>query len=184
MAQVKPVYFYGERVTNDKNKATSYAIYGKLSNEDLWVFKRYDLYDNLMQTGSYQDEILSVPHGKFTFYMDVELFNRINRTAFRLTGKTRFVSQIGTFVAGLEQGVWLHFFPDGNVLNSVNFVNGKMSGEFVQYDKYGKVEVKGSFTDGLKEGEWVLSKKGIIEIYEKDELKSTSKMPKERLRNE
>jgi hypothetical protein len=58
-AQVTPVYLYGDRITTDKNKATSYAIYGKLSTEDLWMFKRYDLDNNLTQTGSYSDAALT-----------------------------------------------------------------------------------------------------------------------------
>ena len=66
-SQAKPIYFNGNKVTTNADEATSYGVYGKLSGQDLWVLKRYDLDDNLMLSGSYKDEQLSKPHGKFIF---------------------------------------------------------------------------------------------------------------------
>jgi antitoxin component YwqK of YwqJK toxin-antitoxin module len=172
-AQVKPVYFYGDKVITDKNKATTYAIYGKLSDQDIWMFKRYDLYDNLLQTGSYSNELLTVPHGKFTFYYSIADFNIINRTNYKLVGKTRFVSQEGNFVYGKEEGHWLTFYPDGNVLINQNFINGTLEGEYKEFDKYGIVTVAGNYLNGLKHGEWILEKGTRIDTFENGILKST-----------
>ena len=180
-AQVTPIYFDGEKITTNKDIATSYAIYGKLSTENLWVFKRYDLYDNLIQTGSYSDEGLTTPHGKFIFYMDVETFNRLNSTNFKLKGTTRFTSQQGTFVNGVEHGRWLLFFPDGNVLNSQDFVNGKLHGEFVTYDKLGKVVIKGNYVDGERDGEWIFEKGEQKAIYDHGTLKSSFYVDKKKI---
>jgi antitoxin component YwqK of YwqJK toxin-antitoxin module len=177
-AQVKPVYFYGDQITTDKDKATSYAIYGKLSTEDLWMFKRYDLDNNLIQTGSYSDAALTTPHGKFIFYMDLALFNKTHETNFRLNGKPRFISQQGTFVNGEEDGKWLVFYPDGNVLSAQDYVNGKLHGEFVAYDKFGRIEMQGSFVDGAKDGEWFIEGGKRKQIYEKGILKSTTNVEK------
>lgn len=171
--EVTPIYFYGETITTDRNRATSYGIYGKLSTEDLWVFKRYDLYDNLIQTGSYKDERLTTPHGKFLFYMDLELFNQVQVTNFKLKGKTRFLCQQGTFVDGVENGKWLLFYPDGTILNTQDFVNGKLHGEFITYDKYGKIEIKGNYVDGERDGEWLFEFGAQKVIYEKGVLKSS-----------
>ena len=170
---VTPIYFYGETITTDRNRATSYGIYGKLSTEDLWVFKRFDLYDNLIQTGAYKDERLTTPHGKFYFYMDLELFNQLHVTNFKLKGKTRFLCQQGTFVDGLENGKWLLFYPDGTVLNAQDFVNGKLHGQFVTYDKYGNIEIKGNYVDGERDGEWLFEFGAQKAIYEKGVLKSS-----------
>jgi len=171
--EVTPIYFYGETITADRNRATSYGIYGKLSTEDLWVFKRYDLYDNLIQTGSYKDGKLTIPHGKFFFYMDLELFNQEHVTNFKLKGKTRFLCQEGTFVNGLENGKWLLFYPDGTILNTQDFVNGKLHGKFVTYDKYGNIEINGNYVDGERDGEWFFESGAQKVIYEKGVLKSS-----------
>ena len=179
-AQVTPIYFKGEKTTTNKNEATSYAIYGKLSTEELWVFKRYDLWDNLIQTGSYSDDQLTTPHGKFTFYMDLASFNESHLTAYRLKGKTRFKSQEGTFVNGLEHGRWLLFYPDGNLLNVQDFVNGKAHGDFITFDKYGKIVIRGIYTDGEREGEWLFESGAKKVIYEKGVAKSSTNVEKQK----
>ncbi|MFD0941000.1 toxin-antitoxin system YwqK family antitoxin [Pedobacter boryungensis] len=172
-AQVAPVYFYGNQVTTDRNKATSYAIYGKLSAENIWTFKRYDLYDNLIQTGSYEDETLSTPHGNFNFYMDIQTFNDFHNTKFKLKGKTRFLSQQGNFVHGVEQGKWMVYYPDGNVLSTQNYVNGELSGESKTFDKFGNVEEGGNYINGKKDGEWISMEGTRKDLYDNGVLKSS-----------
>ncbi|RZK52203.1 MAG: hypothetical protein EOO91_19760 [Pedobacter sp.] len=172
-AQIRPVYFYGDKVTSNKDKATSYAIYGKLSDQDIWMFKRYDLYDNLLQTGSYNDELLTVPHGKFVFYMGVVDYNNINRTRYDLKGKTRFKSQEGDFVNGKEEGNWFTYYPDGNVSSFMEFKGGLANGAYKEYDKYGDVMVSGNFLNNEKHGEWISENGTRIDTYENGVLKST-----------
>lgn len=180
-AQVAPIYFYGNQVTQDKDKATSYAVYGKLSTGDIYTFKRYDLYDNLLQTGSFSDETLAVPHGKFTFYSDVIEFNDIYKQSFSIKGKTRFISQEGNFVNGSEQGKWLLYFPDGNIFNSQEFVDGKLHGKFITYDKYGQEIVSGNYVTGEKDGEWIYAKDKIKETWKMGVLVSKEKIKKNKL---
>jgi antitoxin component YwqK of YwqJK toxin-antitoxin module len=171
-AQATPVYFSGDQITTDKSRANSYAIYGKLSDEDIWTFKRYDLDNNLIQTGSYSDSQLSIPHGKFVFYMYIDYFNKLYQANFRIPGKTRFISQQGNFVNGVEHGRWLLFFPDGNVFNRQDYVNGKLHGEFVTYDKLGNVDIQGNYVDGEREGEWIIDEGERKVVYEKGVVKS------------
>ena len=180
-AQVTPIYFYGNQLTQDKDKATSYGIYGKLSTENLWAFKRYDLYDNLIQTGFYADELLRVAHGKFAFYESIERFNLINRESFTIKGKERFLAQEGAFVNGLEQGKWFHYFPDGNVFNVQNFVDGKLNGKFITYDRYGNFVIMGNYVDDKKHGEWLLKKGKIRELWEMGVLISREKVKKSKV---
>ncbi|WP_199138648.1 toxin-antitoxin system YwqK family antitoxin [Pedobacter sp. ASV12] len=176
----KPIYFVGDGVTSDAARATSYGIYGKLSTEDVWILKRYDLYDNLMQTGSYKDENLTIPHGQFVFYMDLAYFNMLGKENFKLKNKTRFKYQEGSFVDGLEQGTWTLFYPDGNILNIQHYKNGQLDGEFKTLDRYGRVVVSGHFVAGKKEGEWITEKGTKIETYEEDVLKSSKAVKPEK----
>lgn len=179
-AQVKPIYFYGDQLTNDKDKATSYAVYGKVSTDSVWSFKRYDLYDNLLQTGSYSDETLTVAHGKFTFYADIIQFNNVYLERFVIKGKSRFVAQEGNFVNGLEQGKWLVFFPDGNIFSSQEFVDGKLHGKFITYNRYGVEVTNGNFVTGEKHGEWLLEKGTIREIWNMGVLVSRENIKKKK----
>lgn len=171
-AQIKPVYFYGDKVISNKNKATSYAIYGKLSDQNLWMFKRYDLNDNLLQTGSYSDELLTTPHGKFIFYSAVADYNNLNKANYDLKGKLRFISQEGEFVNGKEEGKWFTYYPDGNVLSYQEMKAGIMEGLYKEFDKYGNIEVSGNFVNNEKHGEWLLDKGSVREIWDMGVLKS------------
>jgi hypothetical protein len=168
--QAAPLYFYGETLTADKDKATSYGIYGKLIDDNLWTFKRFDLDNNLLQSGSYKDEKLSIPHGKFIFYEDLELFNFTHHTNFKLKGKTRFVSQQGYYENGLIKGEWNLYYPNGNVLNSQKYVDGKLNGEFVTYDEFGKPKIKGNYIEGKMDGKWIFGGGKEIMIYDKGKL--------------
>lgn len=179
-AQVTPIYFVGDQVVSDKGIANSYAVYGKLSTEDLWIYKRYDLHDHLMQTGSYKDAALTIPHGKFIFYMDVERFNSLYDTNFKLKGTGRFISQIVTFVNGVAHGRWLLFYPDGNVLNSQDVLNGNLNGEFITYDRLGNIEVKGNYVNGEPDGDWIFNGGVQKVVYEKGVVKSSVIVPKAR----
>ncbi len=162
--QVKPIYFSGEVVVQDSTIATSYGIYGKLSGENLWVLKMYDLYDNLMQTGSYKDENLKIPHGDFIYYSDVYKFNETFGTFFSLKQKSRFIAIKGRFNDGLQTGRWISFFPNGEIKAIVTYVKGLKNGMFSQYSAKGKIEVSGSYLNDEKDGTWVTGRKKELYI--------------------
>ena len=65
-SQVKSVFFDAkDKVTSDSTIATSYAIYGKVSGSDVYVFKKYDLDGYLLVTGAFKDEALKYSPGEF-----------------------------------------------------------------------------------------------------------------------
>jgi antitoxin component YwqK of YwqJK toxin-antitoxin module len=163
----------GDKITTDQSKATSYGIYGKLSTEDLWVIKRYDLWDNLIESGSYKDEQLSIPHGNFNYYMEVAYFNVQYGGTFYLKNKLRFNFQQGSFVDGLAQGRWTFFFPDGNILNIHHFIDGKLDGEYKTYNKLGELVENGNYKKGEMDGEWFFENGKLKKVYENGVLKSS-----------
>lgn len=181
-AQVKTVYYLGEKVMLDttlaSSLATSFAVYGKLSNDSLYVFKRYDILNNLMITGSFKDEALSIPHGKFTYYSDVETFNDTHNSVFPYTDKNIFISEEGQYENGLSTGRWSSYYPDGKILGTVNFQNGLKQGEFVAYDEKGRVQTFGIFKDDKKEGEWLFKrgKKKIFYVNDIEQKKVSGKI--------
>jgi len=177
-SQAKPIYFDGNRITTDKDRATSYGVYGKLSGEDLWVLKRYDLDDNLMFSGAYKDEQLIKPHGKFIFYSSIFDYNYQNFTNFTNPTTDRYISQQGEYVDGLEQGKWTDYFPDGRVMGYRNFVDGKLEGETAFFNYKGRRMMVGNFKRGMKVGTWYDLKRKVKEVFEDDKLISTTKLKK------
>jgi len=164
-AQVKPIYFYGNQIVSDPNKATSYGVFGKISNEDIWVLKRYNLYDELLSTGSFKDESLTIEHGDFVFYSYVQDFNDEYLTHFSIKDKYRFVAQKGKFDNGLETGEWIWYFPTGNVMTILTYEKGVKNGPFYNYDRSGNVIQSGKYLNGEKEGEWLYNRGRDKEFY-------------------
>ena len=158
----------GEKVLTDTTLAstfaTSFAIYGKLINDSLYFFKKYDIYNNLMTTGSFIDENLTIPHGKFKFYSDVETFNDIQNTAFPFTDKNIFVAEEGEYDNGLNVGRWNSYYPNGKLFKTVNFEIGLKQGEYVAYNQNGEVETLGNYINDKREGEWLL-KRGRKKVF-------------------
>ncbi|WP_316766497.1 hypothetical protein [Pedobacter frigiditerrae] len=175
LAQVRPIYFINDKITTDSTKATSYAIYGKLSTEELWTIKRFDLYNDLIMTGTYKDVDLKTPHGKFTYYGDVDMFNNQFDTFYYFKDRYRFTSQIGNFIDGKKTGVWLSFYPDGKVLTSEIFVENMLNGLYSSYDRKGKMISTGNYVNGKMDGEWLLYGGLQKDIYEMGILKSSVK---------
>ncbi len=171
-AQLKPIYFLGDMVISDSTRASSYGVYGKLSGEELYVLKTFDLQNNLKFTGSYKDAGLSVAHGNFVYYEDVDVFNRINGTNFVLKGKSRFISGKGTYTDGYQTGRWINFYPDGRILSVMTYVMGVKHGFFGTYSKNGKPIISGGYRLDKKHGEWSIGKSK--EIYEDGVLQTPS----------
>lgn len=180
-AQVTTVYFIGDKITGDKFHATSFAVLGKLAGQESFSFKRYDLYNNLLQTGFYKDKTLSIPHGPFVSYFDVEKFNEQYSTFYRLKEKERFLSQEENYVDGELNGKLTLYYPNGKVLSQNEYVKGKMNGTFTVYDKLGKIKVKGNYVDGIKNGEWFFDDGKYIAVYENGIMKSVYQSPKKTL---
>ena len=154
-AQVTPIYFYGNQLTQDKDKATAYAVFGKLSTDSVYTFKMYDLYDNLLQTGFYKDDSLKIPHGRFSKYESIEDFNYNHDAYFYIKNKDRFLSEQGEFVDGKKVGRWIQFYPDGKIFSITNYLAGFKHGEFKAYSRKGKLISGGYFKLGLKDGLWI-----------------------------
>ena len=173
-AQTKPIYFIDNIITTDPKAANAYGVYGKLSTEQLWVLKKYDFDDNLLVSGSYQDSLLSIPHGNFTFYSSVFDYNDKNLTAYKLRDTDRYISQKGVFSSGLEEGVWYSYYPDGKVISYTNFIKGKLNGEVKSFSAKGKLLFSGQYKDGLKEGIWYDIQSKVKDVYERDTLISTN----------
>ncbi|RZL49895.1 MAG: hypothetical protein EOP00_06200 [Pedobacter sp.] len=153
-AQVKPIYFIGDSITTDQTKATHYAVSGKLSGEDIYVLKMYDLYDNLIQTGFYKDEALAIPHGKFLMYASVNEFNHNHDTNFYFKEKDRFLAEQGSYADGKKIGRWVQFYPDGKIFQITNYIQDIKHGEFKTFNRRGKVMTSGNYKLDLKDGDW------------------------------
>ena len=64
------------------------------------------------------------------------------------------LEQEGAFRNGQYDGHWTWYYPDGSIRIDQQYYRGKLDGPFIEYDAEGKVVARGSYLDGLEEGEW------------------------------
>jgi antitoxin component YwqK of YwqJK toxin-antitoxin module len=69
--------------------------------------------------------------------------------------ETISIYESGNYKDGLKSGSWKIFSPDNNkIMQEINFVDGKMSGNIKLYYENGNVYMKGLYADDKKDGEW------------------------------
>lgn len=171
-AQVRPVYFIGDSLVTDKQKATHYGVFGKVSTDSVYTLKLYDLDDNLIQVGFYADSLLQMPTGKFLYYGSVDDFNDDNDENFYLKDTDRFLAAQGQYVNGKKSGRWFEFFPGGKIKSIQWYVSGLKHGEYKEFNRRGKTAVAGQYETDLKNGEWKYLT-GKIENYRMGVLTAT-----------
>ena len=183
--QVKTVYYDDEdHVIADSTQASSYAIYGKLTGDSVYTFKKYDADGYVMVTGAFKDDSLQVAHGKFVYYDWVDQLTTLGNTLPVADGKDRYILLTGNFKDGKREGRWLTFYPNGSLKSVVTFVDNVLNGESKSFDTKGRLQTSGNFLNGKKNGQWIMSGGRKIEQYENGELRSTVKKSKKELEAE
>lgn len=184
-SQVKTVYYDEEdHIISDSTQAASYAIYGKLTGDSLYTFKKYDADGYVMVTGSFSDDSLTIPQGKFVYYDWVDQLTTLGNTLPSPDGKERYILVTGNFNNGKKSGKWLTFYPSGSLKSVLTFVQDVMDGEYKYFDSKGKLQISGTYKNGKKNGQWVSSAGRRIEQYNNDKLISTVKKSKKEIEAE
>ena len=62
----------------------------------------------------------------------------------------------GTYVVGLRNGLWKHYYPSGKLKFEGKFEQGAENGKHSYYYESGQVQEIGSYKFGLKEGDWFM----------------------------
>jgi hypothetical protein len=184
-SQVKTVFYDEEdHVISDSTQAASYAIYGKVTGDSLYTFKKFDADGYVTITGAFKDDSLKLAQGKFVYYDWVDDVSTLGNTLPSDQAKDRYVYVTGNFQNGKKTGRWYTFYPNGSLKNVVTFVNDVMNGEFKYFNTKGKLETSGTYVNGKKDGEWVSSGGRKIEQYRNDKVLSTVKKSKKELEAE
>jgi hypothetical protein len=183
--QVKTVFFDAkDKITTDSTKANSYAIYGKVTGDSLLAFKKYDLDGYLLVSGTFKDEALTIPQGKFVYYDWIDPNDNFRNMETVARGKERFIVLSGNFENGLRQGQWLTFYENGEVKNVMNYDKNVLQGAFKTFDNEGKLLESGEFVNNKKEGVWTL--KGGLQVvtFKNDKVVSQIKKTRGQLKKE
>lgn len=78
-----------------------------------------------------------------------------------MTGKWRYffpnqkIEIVGNYNRkGQKNGEWQWFYPNGELLSLEYYEDGKLEGEYIEYDEHGNEIAKGNYIFGEKDGDW------------------------------
>lgn len=173
-SQVKSVMIDSKgMITQDSTLVAAYAVFGKLTGDSVYTFKKFDFDGILLASGTFKDDSLQVPHGYFTYYDWITPGNNPVGDSYEIKGKERFIAVTGRFLDGLQTGRWISFYPDGKMKQIVTYYKGIVHGAFQAFDQSGKTQVTGLYVSGKKQGSWMVDGGKQENVYIRDELIST-----------
>ena len=175
-SQVKSILLDNkDQITKDSTLAITYAVYGKLTGDSLYTFKKFNFDGILLTSGSFRDDKLQVPEGKFVYYAWITPDNNNVNYSTEINGRERFIELTGIFHNGLRVGRWLSNYPDGKLKQVVTFSQGVAHGAFQYFDEDGKIKEQGLFRAGKKNGTWILNYGKQEDLYDNGKLISSLK---------
>src|ERR1700759_3839933 len=110
--------------TSDSKKAVSYVLIQKLDGDSAYMASLYDMNNHLMAKGTYKDESLAIPTGKFVYYKNEPSGN----------SNINYKAAVGYFLNGKRIGLWYDYSSDGQVTAAYNYENNKFNGDYKIYN--------------------------------------------------
>lgn len=136
---LKAILIFTEK--GKKSKAELFSEKGQLLAKGNFVNKQKDSIWNCFDAKKRVRVIESYANGK----KDGE-----NKYLF----KNGNVSEVIVYSAGVKNGIWERYYPDGTTLFTTKYVNGKLHGGFIRRYKNGIIELSGNYKLGKKDGVW------------------------------
>jgi antitoxin component YwqK of YwqJK toxin-antitoxin module len=178
-AQVQRAFITKEgRYSNNPQGAVSYILIRKLDSDSAYSVKQYDMRDTIMISGTYKDELLTVPNGKFIYYYKARFPAKKDLQAqkqqeINIKGidTNNYVQMTGYFLNGKREGVWVTFSSRGVIGQRSTYENDKMNGPFSIYTG-GELGYRseGSMVDNIMEGKYYVYNADSLLLVESDYL--------------
>ncbi|TCC91676.1 hypothetical protein EZ428_07920 [Pedobacter frigiditerrae] len=170
----------------DSAKATSYiVVFAKTNSDTVYRMEQYSLENLLIVSGSFKDEALSIPHGKYVYYIISRetkkgSFSKANNYQDTTYNKPigHYLDAKGEFLNGKMNGEWLHYFKNESVKRVETFNNDVLNGSYREFWENGKLMLSGNYKNGVKDGVWQQDG-GLYEITYQDGKSVGKKLNKE-----
>jgi antitoxin component YwqK of YwqJK toxin-antitoxin module len=159
-AQVSKIYITSvNKYSDDPANAVSYILVSR-APDSLYLVKQFDMQDSITMEGAYKDNQLSIQQGEFKFYrvkkparmIRLDYIAKKTDTSF-IPGKN-YVYQKGSYIDGKKTGEWLDYDINGKKIKLITFRDGLANGPFRLFGKDGQIGMQGQYINGKHEGVW------------------------------
>jgi TonB family protein len=157
-AQVHKIFLNKNgKVTKDSAKAFEYILCQKEGADSLWSYVKLDRRGIPIEKGTYLDEELTIPNGKFVYYQTIIEQKKIDEHHSSIDTIIG-IKQTGFYENGLKEGYWVSYFPNGQKQSIKPFANNQLNGLVEEYDDEGKIFSRSNYINGLREGDCYIFK--------------------------
>jgi antitoxin component YwqK of YwqJK toxin-antitoxin module len=136
---------------------TSYVLVEKLDGDSAYAAKIYNMHDTVLMQGTYKDELLAIPNGKFIYYDKQTLSKNKKEIVLQTvishsTDTNSYIRTTGYFINGKKNGLWIDYFSRGVKQSEIMYKNGKQNGSYKVYnigtDKWQECVMKNDTLEG------------------------------------
>jgi hypothetical protein len=119
-----------------------------------WLMQQYDMQGAILQAGTFKDQSLQIPHGKFVYYkklrdLDLKPLKGIK------SDTSNYLETYGEFKDGKKDGWWVRYFKSGKKCTVQHYKDGLEDGPYEAYnDSTNALFTSGNYIKGFREGEW------------------------------
>jgi len=150
IAQIKRAFLTPDgKYTNKPGKAASYVLIQKLE-DSAYLVREYDMHNAILLQGTFKDELMMIPEGKFLFYRKNRFY--IKNAEKNAPDTNSYVFQVGYFLNGVLNGSWINYSSRGVISSVTTFEKGKLNGLYQSFSN--DYVYEGNYVDNLKEGLW------------------------------
>ena len=141
-----------DKYISDSVKAKAYILYQKES-DSLYSAVKLDMRNIPIFKGAFFDENLTVPIGKFFYYISVINQKSVDKHQLAID-TTLAIRETGYFIDGRKEGAWVVYFSNGVKAIVENYERNELNGLYQEFDSHGKIYREGNYLNGGKEGDW------------------------------
>jgi antitoxin component YwqK of YwqJK toxin-antitoxin module len=155
-AQTKKVYLTKSgKYTANSEKSVAYILVSRLNNDSAFLATKYDMNNNLIFRGTFKDEALTIPIGKFMLYkttLNTDAKFKSDITV--LNNGINYIAMDGYYTDGKKTGIWYEFSPKGDVIAKYNYENDVLNGSYEMYNPSEGYHGIGNTVNGKLQGDF------------------------------
>jgi len=142
----------------------------RLNSDSAYSVKQYDMHDTIMVSGTYKDEGLTIPNGKFVYHLKMRISKDVQDVEFlRGIDTNNFIKNVGYFLNGKRTGMWVTYSARGKVSQKCSFVDDIANGPYEQfYDEPFGYRGVGTMVNGVLEGKYYVYTDDSLLVAESD----------------
>jgi len=149
-AQSYKAYINADGVLVDSLEASHFSIISQIA-DTAWRISLYSIDETPIRVTTYSDTTFSLLHGD---YVEYEKYY----PSARVEGEEKAVNFIrirGRYLAGLQDGVWIEYYPSKNPIRISTYRLGRLNGPYHEYyRRTNSLFAEGTYLNSSREGEW------------------------------